>query len=234
MPPDITALLSLQERDLRLQELRKELKRIPVEQELAGKRLAENQAAVDDAKSSLQENEVAIKGVELDIGTRKESISRLKTQQFETKKNEEYQALGVKVIHYSEEIDGLETRELELMEKSDELKSSLTEAQAAYARTKGGVDEEIETLQKRADHFSREAESLEVERKQLLVGIEEDTISIYERLLEKLGAPVVVPITRERQCLGCHVKATPATMVRVQAGKELVNCENCGRILYPQ
>ena len=101
MPPDITALLSLQERDLRLQELRKELKRIPVEQELAGKRLADDQAAVDDAKSSLQENEVAIKGVELDIGTRKESISRLKTQQFETKKNEEYQALRVKVTHYS-------------------------------------------------------------------------------------------------------------------------------------
>ena len=67
MPPDITALLSLQERDLRLQELRKELKRIPMEQELARKRLAAHQAAVDDAKASLQENEVAIKGVELDI-----------------------------------------------------------------------------------------------------------------------------------------------------------------------
>ncbi len=234
MPPDITALLSLQERDLRLQELRKELKRIPMEQEMAGKRLAAHQAAVDDAKASLQENEVAIKGVELDIGTRKESISRLKTQQFETKKNEEYQALGVKVTHYSQDIDGLETRELELMEKSDELKTLLAEAETAYARTKGGVDEEVEMLQKRADQFSREAESLEGERKQLLVGIEEDTISIYERLLDKLGSPVVVEITRERQCLGCHVKATPATMVRVQAGKELVNCENCGRILYPQ
>ena len=45
MPPDITALLSLQERDLRLQELRKELTRIPMEQELAGKRLAAPQAA---------------------------------------------------------------------------------------------------------------------------------------------------------------------------------------------
>jgi predicted nucleic acid-binding Zn-ribbon protein len=120
------------------------------------------------------------------------------------------------------------------MEKGDGLKISLAEAETAYARTKGGVDEEVETLQKRADQFSREAESLEGERKQLLVGMEEETISIYERLLKKLGAPVVVQITREKQCLGCHVKATPTTMVRVQAGKELVNCENCGRILYPQ
>ena len=234
MPPDITGLLSLQERDLRLQELRKELDRIPLEQNLARKRLAAHDKAVAEAKATLQENEVAIKAVELDVGTRKESISRLKTQQFETKKNEEYQALGIKVVHYSDEIDGLETRELELMERGDLLKNSLKEAETAYARTKGGVDEEVATLQTRADHFSREAESLEGERKQLLVGMEEDTISIYERLLAKLGAPVVVQITRERQCMGCHVKSTPATMVRVRAGNELVNCENCGRILYPQ
>ena len=234
MPPDITGLLSLQERDLRLQDLRKELERIPKQQDLAKQRLAAHEKAVADAKAAVQENEVAIKGVELDIGTRKESISRLKTQQFETKKNEEYQALGVKVTHYGEEIDDLETRELELMERGDQLKSLLAEAETAYGRTKGGVDEEVETLQVRADQFSRETESLEEERKQLLVGMEEETISIYERLLQKLGGPVVVPITRARQCLGCHVKATPATMIRVQAGKELVNCENCGRILYPQ
>lgn len=234
MPPDITGLLSLQERDLRLQDLRKELERIPKQQDLAKQRLAAHEKAVADAKAAVQENEVAIKGVELDIRTRKESISRLKTQQFETKKNEEYQALGVKVAHYGEEIDDLETRELELMERGDQLKSLLAEAETAYGRTKGGVDEEVETLQVRADQFSRETESLEEERKQLLVGMEEETISIYERLLQKLGAPVVVQITRARQCLGCHVKATPATMIRVQAGKELVNCENCGRILYPQ
>ncbi len=233
MPPDITGLLSLQERDLRLQELRKELERIPQEQDLARERLAAHQQAVDEAKASLQENEVAIKGVELDVGTRRESITRLKQQQFETRKNEEYQALGVKVTHYAEEIDGLETRELELMERGDQLRSSLKEAEATYATTKGGVDEEVATLQKRADQFSREAGSLEEERQQLLVGMDEELISIYERLLKLRGAPVVVQITGERQCLGCHVKATPATMVRVQSGKELVNCENCGRILYP-
>ena len=117
MPPDIVGLLTLQERDIRLQELRKELERIPKEQDLARERLSTHQQAVDDAKATLQENGIAIKGVELDVGTRQESIARLKKQQFETRKNEEYQALGVKVSHYSDEIDGLETRELELMER---------------------------------------------------------------------------------------------------------------------
>ena len=234
MPPDIVGLLTLQERDLRLQELRKELERIPREQDLARDRLAANQQAVDEAKAAVQENEVAIKTVELDVGTRKESIARLKQQQFETRKNEEYQALGVKVTHYSSEIDGLETRELELMERGDALRGRLTEAEEAFATTKGGVDEEVSTLQKRADNFTREVDGLENEREQLLKGMDESLISIYERLLKLRGAPVVVQMRPDRQCLGCHVRATPATMVRVHAGKELVNCENCGRILDPE
>ncbi len=233
MPPDIVGLLTLQERDLRLQELRKELERIPREQNLARERLAANQQAVDEAKASLQENEVAIKGVELDVGTRKESIARLKQQQFETRKNEEYQALGVKVTHYASEIDGLETRELELMERGDILKGELTDAEQALATTKRGVDEEVTTLQKRAENFTAQVEGLENEREQLLTGMDESLLSIYARLLKLRGAPVVVQMNSDRQCLGCHVRATPATMVRVHAGKELVNCENCGRILYP-
>ena len=54
----------------------------------------------------------------------------------------------------------------------------------------------------------------------------------YERLLKSRGAPVVVEVTSELSCTGCHVKVTPSTMVRVQTGKEIVSCENCGRILY--
>ena len=64
MPPNIEGLLKLQERDLRLQGLRKELERIPREQEQALTRLAKNQQAVSDAKTGVQENEVVIKNVD--------------------------------------------------------------------------------------------------------------------------------------------------------------------------
>ena len=234
MPPNIEELLKLQERDLRLQELRKELERIPREQEQALTRLAKNQQAVSGAKTGVQENEVVIKNVELDAGTRKETIERLRKQQYETKKNQEYQALGTEVTRYSNEIDGLETKELELMERGGHLRATLAEAEAALALTKGGVDEEIAVLKQRAKNFTVEAASLEAERAELVVGLAEDQLSVYERLLKQRGAPVVVQITPARQCLGCHVKATPAMMVQVQTGQELVNCENCGRILYPQ
>lgn len=231
--PDIVGLLKIQERDLRLQNLRKELERIPRDQDMARTRLAANEKAVEDARTQLKENEVAIKNVELDVGTRKETIARLKNQQFETRKNEEYQALGHEVTRYANEIDGLETQELELMERGDEFRQILEEAEAAYNVTKGGVDEEIAALQGRMDNFIKEVEGLEAERTELAAAIDEDLLDLYDRILKLRGAPVVVQISPERQCLGCHVRVTPATLSRAVAATELVNCENCSRILYP-
>lgn len=234
MLPSIEALLRLQERDLRLQNLRKQLERIPREQEQAQTRLAQHQQAVEDARAAVNANEIAIKNVELDIGTRRQTVARLKQQQFETRKNEEYRALGTEVTRYSAEIDELETKELELMEVGDTLRATLAQAEAAHAATKKGVDEEVDALEARSKTFSAQIAELEKERADLAAGIDEDLLSLYDRLLKLRGAPVVVPVSSARQCTGCHVRVTPATMVRVQGGQELVNCENCGRILFPE
>ena len=106
------------------------------------------------AKTAPQENEIAIKNLELDIGTRSETISRLKKQQYETRKNSEYQALGTEVVRYTGDVDALETEELELMEKADERRKVLAEAERALAFTKTGVDEEVAVLAKRTENFT--------------------------------------------------------------------------------
>jgi predicted nucleic acid-binding Zn-ribbon protein len=229
----LDALLGAQEIDLRIQEVRQQLDRIPREQEAARDRLQALATKMAEAKSAQQENEVAIKNVELDIGTRRETVKRLKNQQFETRKNEEYQTLGQEIVRYEAQVDDLETTELELMEKADQLRSDFAEAEKAHATIKHGVDEEVATLTKRAAEFETELVELQEKRAQALAAVDPDLVALYERLLKSRGAPVVVAVTPERSCTGCHVMITPSTMVRVQAQKETVSCENCGRILYP-
>ena len=128
MRDDVQQLLSLQKIDQTIQSLNKELVKIPQQQEAAKERLANDTAAVAAAKKAYQENEVAIKNVELDIGTRKDTVTKLKNQQFETKKNEEYTRLGSEVTRYEEQIDEFETQELELMEVADQRKSDIATA----------------------------------------------------------------------------------------------------------
>ncbi|MBK1829290.1 hypothetical protein JIN77_00990 [Verrucomicrobiaceae bacterium R5-34] len=231
MLAEIESLLVLQDRDQRILKLEADLKRIPVDQERAKERLANDLAAVATAKSAVQENEVAIKNVELDIGTRKDTLTKLKTQQYETKKNEEFTALGKEIERYNQQVDDYETTELELMEKADELRAVVKKAEEALALTQEMVDEEIANLGKQLEQRSQQLSEVKAERSKLAAKVDEDNLSLYERLMKSKGGDAIVSADKG-QCSGCHMKLVPATIISVQSEKEITQCENCGRILY--
>ena len=81
MLAEIESLLVLQDRDQRILSLEEDIQRIPNSKEQAKQRLANDNELVANAKKAVQENEVAIKNLELDIGTRKNTLERLKVQQ---------------------------------------------------------------------------------------------------------------------------------------------------------
>ena len=105
MLPEIEKLLVLQDRDQKLVALRQDLDRIPNEEEAAKMRLAGDEKRTADAKAEIQKNEVAMKNLELDIQTRRDSIKKLETQQFETKKNEEFHRMGEEIQNYQAECE---------------------------------------------------------------------------------------------------------------------------------
>lgn len=231
MLAEIKSLLVLQDRDQRILKLQGEAKRIPADEEKANGRLANDTAKVAHAKKTVQENEMAIKTLELDIGTRKNSLERMKTQQFETKKNEEFTALGNEIIRYSNEIDDYETSELELMEKADELRALQKKAENALALTQEMVEEEISNLKQRATECSSQLEEVKAARQPIAAEIDSHLLELYERLFKSKGDSAVVA-ANNNQCTGCHMKLVPATVIQIQANKEITQCENCGRILY--
>ncbi|MDP0489822.1 MAG: C4-type zinc ribbon domain-containing protein [Verrucomicrobiota bacterium JB023] len=234
MLPVIERLLVLQLRDKELADLEADQKRIPQEKELAKMRLQSSESAVAQAKKAVQENEMAIKTLELDGETRKNTIGRLKTQQFETRKNEEFRAIGVEIEKYQAEIDDLETKELELMEAGDTLRDVLNEANDKLAKAKESVEEEISLLSRREETNNERLAELKEQRARAAAAVEDqEALELYERLLTSRGTNSIVSLAASGQCSGCHVKVTPSTLLRVNADKELVQCENCARILFP-
>lgn len=232
MSSPIRPLLVLQDRDRRLLALGKELARLPAEEQRAKAKLSGDQAAVTKAHDELRLNELDFKKLELDSATRRTTVQRLKHQQFETRKNDEYQALAHEVTRYEKELDELETRELELMERADGLRSALKNAELALAKTKAQVQEDLDALTERRSHLETEISTLNADRATLAAEIPEGPLALYERLLKSKGGMAVAPMTDGR-CGGCHMKLVPATVIKVQSGKELAQCEDCARILYP-
>jgi hypothetical protein len=231
--PTIHSLLILQERDQKLLLVARDLERVPRDEAQANGALAADKAALDKAIDALRQCEVATKKIELDIATRRNTILRLKQQQFETRKNDEYTALGNEARRYEKEIDGLETKELESMEIADDLRLKVKEAEAQLARSQALVNDDLAALASKRKQLLARREELLGERAALVAVVDPEVLPLYDRLMKTKNGSAVVH-AGGGLCSGCHMKLVPTTLVKVLAALELVQCENCGRLLFSE
>lgn len=231
MLPEVEKLLRVQHHDQKLKSIEKELADIPLEEEDIREKLSSDQKALEEAKTNLQHVEVAIKNLELDVETRRDSITKLKVQQFETKKNEEFQKMGQEIERYEAEISELEDKEIELMEEAGEQKSAFDAAKAKFEENEVSVAEEIEDLGSLKTKLEEDAQKEKEDRNQQAAGVDEDLLYAYDRLFKAKAGMAVVGLVDE-VCQGCHMKVTKSTVVDVKNEKAVAHCENCGRILY--
>src|SRR5205085_846568 len=94
--------------------------------------------------------EVDRKNLELDVGTRQQSIARLRTQQYETRKNDEFRAIGHEIERYTKEISTIEDQELELMEQADKLKAELSTEEKKATATKDSVSRQLADIEEKS------------------------------------------------------------------------------------
>lgn len=231
MLPELEQLLILQEKDQHIRRLKLDLKRLPADQERAKAKLASDTEAVRGAKERVQLNEVAMKNLELQIQTRRDTIAKLKVQQFETRKNEEYAALGHEVVRYTNDVTKLEDEELALMEKAETLKAQLAECQQALAATQALVDDELAQIAEHQKNVTGQLEEFGAVRQGLAGAIDPDLLERYERIFNHKGDAAVVELSGAI-CRGCNMKVTPACINAAKAERSLVTCPNCGRLVY--
>lgn len=231
MLPEVEKLLRVQHHDQKIKSLEKEIAGIPLEAEDIQERLVADGKALEEAKLALQQTEVAIKNLEIDVQTRKDSIAKLKVQQFETRKNEEFRKMGTEIENYESEITGLEDREIELMEAAEEQKNAYKTAREKYQEEETSVKEELEDLESLKKNLESQVLEETEARTKIASDVDEDVLYNYDRLFKGKNGVAVVGLVDE-VCQGCHMKVVKSTVVDVKAEKQIAHCENCGRILY--
>jgi len=228
---ELEQLLILQDREQKIRQIRTEIETVPLRRKSLEAQLAESKASVETLRQTVRQAEVDRKRLELDVGTRAESVSRLKTQQYQTRKNDEFQAIGHEIERYENEIRKIEDDELELMVLADKIKADLAAEETKAAATRDSIARQTADLDEKSKALESQLQGLTTERSNLAAKIDEDLLARFESLFKSKGDAVVVAI-EHGVCTGCHMKVTTATAAGVKAGKEIVSCENCGRILY--
>jgi predicted nucleic acid-binding Zn-ribbon protein len=229
--PTVEALLVLQERDVRVAHLTTELEALPDQIGGVDRELGIRTAKFDEIKNRTRQIEADRKKIDLDVQSKQAAIGRYRSQQQQTRKNEEFAALNHEIEHTEKEISTLEDAELELMEAYDKGLVTVAEAQKELLQFQDKAKHKKSDLEKRAATVSAELTAAREKQAAAEQTVEPDVLARYRRILKSKKDVAIVPI-RGGACGGCHMKLTSQTVISARGGENLTSCENCGRLVY--
>jgi predicted nucleic acid-binding Zn-ribbon protein len=138
------------------------------------------------------------------------------------------------LLQISEEVEHMKARlateedaELRLMEEAEDAEAELARLDRELAAARAGAESEAPQLRLRLDEVRGQKEGLERERDEVWAQVPHEYQAAALRLRVR---PPVAEVTGG-QCSGCHVAVTSKQMQLLRRGDEIVNCDNCGRIL---
>lgn len=231
MSPQIESLLVLQERDTRLFTLLKEINNLPKETAALDLRLQNAQETFDQKKKHSMSLESDRKKIELEAQSKQQQIGRYRQQQLDTRKNEEFQALGNEIKHAEEAIQSLEDQQLVLMEKLDAALKQLALDAEVLKKASSENQSGKATLAQKKISLEKSLSEIKALKQEAESKVEPMTLGKYQRIIANKKENALVPL-RNGTCGGCHMKVTAQTLIAVKADKDLVSCDNCGRLVY--
>jgi len=237
----VQALIDLQDVDGRIRELELELKDLPRRKALETARLSGVSKDLEAAKASHEYATQRVKSFEEDAKALKEKIQQLKTTQMGLKSNKEYQQYSIQIDLVTHDLETTENNQLAAMDDLPSAEARITSAQARFDQEAGGVKAFCDEMDERIASVTAELAEAQKERAEKAKLVEDPRFMLYYERLRTKRWPVVVPLTHDGVCDGCHLVQPPSVSQMVDAnakrGEEgqpqgVVACTMCGRILY--
>ncbi|MDO9543104.1 MAG: C4-type zinc ribbon domain-containing protein, partial [Kiritimatiellia bacterium] len=220
-----------QERDCRIARCRRELNDIPNRKQNITAGLDQHKTALENAKTTIKTRLVAVKQLEVEIETLRQQIAKLREQQFQIKSNEEFKVLNREIAVFQEKIRNLEDRAIEFMETVEQARQEENGRKAELAKAEVSMHGELQQFDARFKNLETEVQAIESDRQNLAVGIPEDWLSRYNRVMENRKDVALVRVEKNA-CGGCHMKLPPHVIQDIKRADAIITCSFCGRLLY--
>lgn len=228
---NIEMLLAVQEYDIRIAEIDRELRDVPKRKDEELTRLDKHKESLEETNGALKAKQAEIGQLELEVESAKEKISKFRKQQLEIKTNKEFKAMEHEIKAVKDQILGLEDKELVLMEELEIIRSDVAQKQRDLTEEEKEVAADVEMLDGRAAGLDAERAQVAEKRGGAAGEISErEWLERYDRIREKrLNAVVKL---EDGICSGCHMQLPPSAVHDVHKPDTITSCDYCGRLLY--
>jgi predicted nucleic acid-binding Zn-ribbon protein len=224
------ALRELHRLHQQLADLRDRLERGPRQVRLrqgnvtaAEEKLAQAHAEVKAARVSADQKQLQLKTGESKIADLKAKLNAAQT-------NREYQALKEQIAAAEMANSVLADEILEALEKVDQLKLGITEAEQALTKTKEELTKAEQAVKSQEETLTSERRRVEANLKEAEQSLPADFRDAYYRVVNAKGQDAMAPVEGE-SCGGCYQQLT-TNMINDLLMSRVVFCRICGRLLY--
>ncbi len=144
----------------------------------------------------------------------------------------EMEALKEKIEHSKSRMEELEDGAIQLMNEIETGEKELRREEESQKEREQEILDEIRQLEEEGRAGQAELQQAQRRRAELAGSVERHPLEQYERLLRDFGYEDPIAHVEDDSCSGCKMRLSQNTLERLREGRELVNCENCHRIIY--
>jgi len=223
-------LYKLQQLDLELQEKQQELNE--VENQLSdNKALVAAESKAASQKEQLEDAKRKEKSSEWELEDLQEKVRQIDSKLYsgKTKDPKELVNLEKEDKGLKSQIRTKEDALLGLMSQVEEIEAKVKTTAEELERLKREWEQRQETFRPKKSEIETMLAKLRGDRNGLAQQIDSEAFNIYERIRLTRGQAVVK--VEKGRCLGCHITVPTSQWQKAKAG-DLIQCNNCSRILY--
>ncbi len=228
-------LYRLQDRIHFVRERRRQRDTVPAELVEVDQEFREKIEAVEKLKARASEAEKEARRAEAELADLKEKQKKFQTHLRSVQSSREYSAILNEIDGVERSIRTTEERLFALEEEMESVRSDLATREQNLPSETERHEERLKDWRAAQRAINEELAAAEIEIQRLEAEIPQRDRSEFHRLLDKkrgLAVSRVIQIASSYSCSACHVKIRPAALQVLKAGREIVYCDSCKRILY--
>lgn len=238
MGAKLEALRVLQDIELQIVDIRRQLAAKQNGAKRQANRLKEAEQALATAREDLKHTQVELDALDVEIKGRNAHVSRLRDNLNSVKTNKEYAAVLSQLNNEKADATRLETRLFQLYETVEAKKKAIAEQQAAVEAEAARLQNLRGQLDQAQNSFKQRMELLERQRAEAAAKLPPKERELFERVSERYDGEVMARVVRthprrdEFMCDGCNVALAVERANALLSRDDIITCDNCGRVLY--